>query len=224
MNNSKAIYNTTSTYTATQNQSNISMKMGMLPTTKYQTTDRNTSHVNTDQRPKLSKISDESWESTEKLINDKYAHAHAATPILKSPYINNNFHSQNSSSVSKITNNNNNNCDEELMMYLQLEPEPQQLPSTSYWMYNVIQFIKLLCLSKLLSQQNTSRNDIVIYSYSDTLSYIYNKFKNETSFKFKRDHHISHIKPESTAFFSAPLTVYKFYREFRFCKCGKVLV
>jgi len=39
MNNSKAIYDVTSTYTATQNQSNISMKVGMLPTTKYQTTD-----------------------------------------------------------------------------------------------------------------------------------------------------------------------------------------
>jgi len=116
------------------------------------------------------KLSDTKTRISEVQVNDKYAHAPAATPILKSPYINNNFHSQNSSSVSKITNNNNNNCDEELMMYLQLEPEPQQLPSTSYWMYNVIQFIKLLCLSKLLSQQNTSRNDIVIYSYSNTLS------------------------------------------------------
>ena len=43
MNNSKAIYNTTGTYTAAQNQSNISMKVGMLPTTKYQTTNQNNS-------------------------------------------------------------------------------------------------------------------------------------------------------------------------------------
>ena len=199
------------------------------------------------------KIFDESWESSPRpknseelpvvktrVLNDKYAHAPATTPIFQSiDIINNNFHSQISLSVSKITKKNNNNCREsnnnnniimlpltrtDFIKYLQLELEPQQLPSTSYWMYKVIQFVNLLCLLKLLSQQNTSRNDIVIYSYSDTLSYIYNKFKNETSFKFKRDHHISHIKPESTAFFSAPLTVYKFYREFRFCKCGKVLV
>ena len=118
--------------------------------------------------------------------NNKYTrrtYAPATTPILKSPHIDDNFHSQNSSSVSKLTNNNNNNCHED-------------------WIYNVIQFVNLLCLLKLLSQQNTSRNDIVIYSYSDTLSTFNNTIQYQSSFKIKRDHHISHIKPESTAFFT----------------------
>merc|ERR1712238_255571 len=142
--------------------------------------------------------------------SDKYTRrtdASFTTPILKSPHIDNNLHSQYLSSVSKITNNNNNNHGEELINYLQLDPEPRQLLSNSDWIYNVIQFINLLCLLKLLSQQNTSRNDIVIYSYSDTLSTFNDTIKNQSSFKIKRDHHISHIKPESTAFFSSPLTV-----------------
>ena len=142
--------------------------------------------------------------------NDKYTrrtYAPATTPILKSPHIGNNFHSQYSSSVSKITNNNNNNHGEELINYIQLEPEPKQLLSNSDWIYNVIQFINLLCLLKLLSQQNTRRNDIVIYSYSNTLGTFNNKIQNQMNFKIKQDHHISHIKPESTAFFSSPLTV-----------------
>ena len=54
------------------------------------------------------------------------------TTILKYPHnTDNNFHSQNSSSVSKITNNNNNNRGEKLIKYLQLEPEPQQLLPSS---------------------------------------------------------------------------------------------
>ena len=84
--------------------------------------------------------------------NDKYTrhtHVPVTTPILKSPHIDNNFHSQYSSSVlkitnknnnnninfeqnistvSKLTNNNNNNRNEELIKYLQLEPESKQLP------------------------------------------------------------------------------------------------
>ena len=95
-----------------------------------------------------------------------------------SHHIGNNIHSQNLSSVLEITNNNNNNYGDELIKYLQMEIEPQQLPSHSDWIYSVIQFVNLLCLLKLLSQQNTSRNNIVIYS--DTLSCISNKFQNQT--------------------------------------------
>merc|ERR1712238_620826 len=111
---------------------------------------------------------------------------------------------QNVSTVSKSTKNNNNNCHKsnnnniilqptrnDFITYLQLEPESQQLSSNSYWMYDVIQLVKLLCLLKLLSQNNTSRNDIVIYSYSDTLSTFNDTIKNQSSFKIKRDHHIS---------------------------------
>merc|ERR1712238_84635 len=121
----------------------------------------------------------------------------------------------------KITKNDNNNCrqsnnnniilqpkrSKDFMKYLQLEPEPQQLLSNSYWIYYGIQFVKLLCLLKLFSQHNTSRNDIVICNFSETLSIFNNTIQNQSSFKIKRDHHISHIKPESTAFFSSPLTV-----------------
>mmetsp|Transcript_55285 Transcript_55285/g.62595 ORF Transcript_55285/g.62595 Transcript_55285/m.62595 type:complete len:135 (+) Transcript_55285:515-919(+) len=110
---------------------------------------------------------------TKRPVNDKYAYAPVDTSILKITF----SRSQNLSSVSKITKNNNNNCREsnnnnniilqptrkDSVNYLQLEPESQQLPSNSYWMYNIIQFVNLICLLKLLTQQNTSRNDIVLY-------------------------------------------------------------
>ena len=256
-------------YTATQNQTNISFNIGMLPTIHtYRIMNQNTSHTNmrtvtTNQyfttKPKVSKplkLLDESWESIKKSKvskysielwestslptilsvqskisgNDKYT-IHTYTPAttlnLESPHIDDNFHSQNSSSVSKITNNNNinfqqilstvskttknnnNNCRESnnnniiilsptrkgFIKYLQLEPEPQQLLSNSYWMYNVIQFVKFLCLLKLLSQQNTGRNNIVIYSYSNTLRIFNNKIQNQTNFNRTRSSHISYQIP-----------------------------
>ena len=127
-------------------------------------------------------------------------------PVSNKNNKNNNNFQQNVSTVSKSTKNNNNNCRisnnniivlqttcKDFIKYLQPEPETQQLLSNSDWIYNIIQFVKLICLLKLLSQQNTSRNDIVIYSYSDTLSTFNNNIQNQTSFKIKRDHHISHI-------------------------------
>ena len=154
---------------------------------------------------------------------DNNFHSQHLSSVLKITNKNNhnniNFQ-QNVLTVSKNTKNNNNNCHKsnnnniilqltrnDFITYLQLEPESQQLPSNSYWMYNVIQFVKLLCLLKLLFQNNTSRNNIVMYSYSDILSTFTNTIQNQSSFNIKRDHHISHIKPESTAFFSSPLTV-----------------
>ena len=112
-------------------------------------------------------------------INDKYAYSPVNTSILKITIVhsqnvstvlkitnknnNNNINfQQNVSTVSKSTKNINNNCREsnnnniilqptrkDFIKYLQLEPELQQLPANSYWMYNVIQSVNILCLLKL---------------------------------------------------------------------------
>ena len=162
-------------------------------------------------------------------INNKYAYATVDTSILNTTKI----HSQNLSSVSKITKNNNNNNNniifqpkcQHFIKYIQLEPEPPSLPSKSHfdhWIYTVIKLILLF----LFVQQNTVRNfiDIVINQHSDTLSYINNK----TVLKIIRDHHTYLLSPyqnpqHSQHYFLLHLQYINSIREFRFCKCGTVL-
>ena len=123
-------------------------------------------------------------------INDKYAYAPDGTSILKTNHINNNIHSQILSSVLKITNYNNNNNNN----------------NKNHGIRNNYNIICIVIKLFILVQKTTVRNFIDINHHSEPLSYINNK----SVLKIIRDHHtyLLSILPESTTFFSAPLTVY----------------